>query len=156
MLNRRRARTNPCGTVFAKQYRDLQLWKNFYVQVLCIVEVWKQAGSAESCPESRVGSVLNYPNRIFATFSAIENALAGRMLFRPGLKSAHCSQNMRTIHHWIIDCATCLQIKLRTFQPFIQLLNVLTTFFGFIKDAKTQVGIYQQPGHFLQNRIIFS
>jgi len=31
---------------------------------------------------------------------------------------------------------------------------MLTTIFGFIKDAKAQVGIYQQPGHFLQNCII--
>jgi len=145
---------DPCGMAFLKQCWGLQLWKNVYVQVLIIAEVWKQAGSSEACPQSRVGSVLNYPNRISATFSAVENALAGRMLCRPGLKSAHCSQNMRTIHHCILDCATYLQLKLRTFQPFIHLLNVLTTFFGFIKDAKAHVGIHQQPGHFLQNCII--
>jgi len=132
MLNRRRARTNPCGTAFTKQCWGLQLWKNVHVPALIIAEVWKQAGSSEACPESRVSSVLNYPNRTFENFSAIENAFAGRMLCRPGLKSAHCSQNMRTIHHWILDCATCLQLKLRTFQPFIHLLNMLTTFFGFI------------------------
>jgi len=43
----------------------MQLWKNRYVQVLIIAEVWKQAHSSEACRETRVGSVVNYPRSDF-------------------------------------------------------------------------------------------
>jgi len=99
MLNRRRARTNPCGTAFLKHCLSLTTMEKHICASSNHRGSMKAGRFLRNCPESRVGSVLNYPKRIFATFSAIENALAGRMLCRPGSKYAHCSQNMRTIHH---------------------------------------------------------
>jgi len=56
ILVRRRSWGIVCG---------LQLWKNRYVQVLIIADVWKQADSTEACCEARVGSVVNYPKSDF-------------------------------------------------------------------------------------------
>jgi len=60
-------------------WKKNRLLKNRYVQFLIIAEVWKQADSSENCREAGVGSVANYPQSDFETFSKIEKSLAGRM-----------------------------------------------------------------------------